>query len=57
MALEVCTKELIPIEQAHAIVNGVTIAFLQTYVAGVDGYEDYLSPKNAPKGTKLQVKK
>lgn len=56
MALEGCTKDLIAIEDAHEIVNGVTIAFLQTYVAGVDGYESYLSPKDAPEGTELQVK-
>jgi predicted dienelactone hydrolase len=56
MALEGCTKDLIAIDEAHAITNGVTIAFLQTYVAGVDGYETYLSPKNAPVGTELQVK-
>ena len=56
MALEGCTKDLIPIEEAHKITNGVTIAFLQTYVARVDGYESYLSPKDAPEGTELQVK-
>jgi len=57
MALEGCTKKLIPIEEAHKITNGVTIAFLQTYVAGKAGYESFLEPKNAPQGTKLQVKK
>ena len=56
MALKGCTKDLIPIDEAHSITNGVTIAFLQTYVAGVDGYESYLSPKDAPEGTELQVK-
>lgn len=56
MALEGCTKDLIPIDEAHSITNGITIAFLQTYVAGVDGYESYLSPKDAPEGTELQVK-
>ena len=56
MALEGCTKDLIPIDEAHSITNGITIAFLQTYVAGEDGYESYLSPKDAPEGTELQVK-
>ncbi|CAN5600924.1 hypothetical protein BH10ACT3_BH10ACT3_11610 [soil metagenome] len=55
-AEEGCTPEFTPVEQVHDTVNTFTIAFLETYVAGVDGYERYLDPAEAPDGVEVTVK-
>ena len=53
-AEEGCTTELMPIDEAHDLINRTAIAFLLTYVAGVEGYEQFLADE-VP-GETVQVK-
>ncbi len=53
-AEEGCTEELIPIEQAHDLINRNSVAFLLAYVAGQSDYEAFLA-QEVP-GEIVQVK-
>jgi len=55
-ALEGCAPELADVDEVQREANRVTVAFLLTHVAGVEGYERYLTPEDAPAGTEVSVK-
>lgn len=53
-ALEGCTEELLPIDEAHSLINRNSVAFLLAYVAGEADYEAFLA-QEVP-GEVVQVK-
>ncbi len=53
-ATEGCAAELMPIDQAHDLINRNAVAFLLTYVAGEDAYQAFLD-EEVP-GEVVQVK-
>ena len=53
-ALEGCADELIPIDDAHDLINRATVAFMLAYVAGETDYVGFLS-NGAPDET-VQVR-
>jgi predicted dienelactone hydrolase len=53
-AEEGCTDELVPIDEAHRLINRASVAFLLAYVAGETGYTAFLA-EELP-GEVVQVK-
>ena len=53
-AEEGCADELVPIDEAHRLINRASVAFLLAYVAGESGYTSYLEDELP--GEVVQVK-